>query len=293
MTALLYILIVLIWGTTWYPLKLQIGEVHAFVSVFYRFAMAGLLMLPVLLILRRIQPTKAIDHAWFALQGACLFCFNFVCFYLAAPFMPSGLLSVIFSLAIFFNTFNNRLFWGVRPDSNIYLGAALGVIGLLLLFWPEISSATASASLLTGIGLGVLGTLFFSLGNMISIRHSKHGIEPLTSVAYGMNYGALVLLVVILISGIPFSWDSRPQYSLSLIYLAIGGSIIAFNTYLVLLNRIGASKAAYTTVMFPVVALLISWLFEDYHWNALNLSGLACVLLGNVVALGLFKKSRA
>lgn len=292
MTLFLYSLTTIIWGTTWIAISLQNGPVDSLVSVFYRFALAGLTLMPCLLLMGKLQKTSLRDHLWFMLQGCCLFCFNFICFYVASKSMASGLLSIIFSAAIFFNAFNNRVFFGVRPTKSIYTAGLLGVVGLVLLFWQELQLSTTSNNLFVGIGLSMLGTFLFSLGNMISVKHAKNNINPLTSSAYGMNYGALTLLLIILISGTPFNWDYRSDYLWSLIYLSIPGSIIGFTAYLSLVNRIGANQAAYATVLFPVVALFISTLFEGYTWNWLNSSGLVLVLLGNAFALNLFDRRK-
>lgn len=292
MTLFLYSLTVIIWGTTFFAISLQNGPVDSVVSIFYRFATAGIVLFLVLLIFGKLQKIRPIDHLWCALQGACLFCFNFICIYYASQTMASGLISILFSCAIFFNTLNNRVFWGVKPAPTIYIGGILGVIGLVLLFWRELESTSASYELLLGIGLTLLGTYFFSLGNMISVRHKKNTINTLSSNAYGMNYGALILLAIILASGKPIIWDERHIYIFSLLYLAIPGSIIGFTAYLSLVSRIGANQAAYTTVLFPVVALTISSFYENYTWNLLNAIGLIVVLLGNAVALNVFKSRK-
>ncbi|MGH1541477.1 MAG: DMT family transporter [Arenicella sp.] len=288
MTLFLYSLTVIIWGTTWIAISLQNGSVDSLVSIFYRFALAGLTLLPCLLLLGKIQKTRLKDHLWFVMQGFCLFCVNFICFYTASKSMASGLLSIIFSAAIFYNAFNNRIFFGVRPAKSIYTAGLLGISGLVLLFWQELQDTSASRELLIGIGLSALGTYLFSLGNMITVRLAKHKIQPLTSNAYGMNYGALIMLLIIWLSDTPINWDYRSEYIYSLVYLAIPGSIIGFTAYLSLVNRIGANQAAYATVLFPVIALAISSVFEGYTWGWLNSLGLVCVLLGNAVALNLF-----
>jgi len=291
MTLFLYILTVLIWGSTWIAISIQNGPVDSIVSIFYRFALAGLTLLLCLLLMGKLQKTKARDHLWFVLQGCCLFCFNFICFYIASKSMTSGLLSIIFSIAIFFNALNNRIFFAVKPTKSIYSAGLLGISGLVLLFWQELQQSTASNELLLGIGLSALGSFSFSLGNMISVKHAKNDINPLTSNAYGMSYGALTLLLIIAITNTPFSWDYRSDYLWSLIYLAIPGSIIGFTAYLSLVHRIGANQAAYATVLFPVVALFISTIYEGYTWSWLNSIGLVLVLLGNAFALNLFKRN--
>ncbi len=293
MTLLLYAITVLIWGTTWIAISLQNGSVDTVTSVFYRFALAGMCLFFILFFAGKLQRMKPKDHLWCLLQGACLFCFNFICFYTASRYMTSGLISIIFSIAIFFNAINNRVFWKVSPNKSIYAAGLLGVIGLVLLFWQELSHANASKELFIGIGLSTLGTYLFSLGNMISVRHSKHGVSTLTGNAYGMNYGAILLLFIIAMTHTPLSWDSNPEYVYSLLYLAIPGSVIGFTTYLSLVRRIGANQAAYTTVLFPVIALAISSVYENYTWGLLNSSGLVIVLLGNAVALNLLKKKHA
>ncbi|GGK56283.1 DMT family transporter [Amphritea balenae] len=297
MNAFLYLNTVLIWGTTWIAIHWQLGDVPVLASVFYRFAIAASLLLPLLYLSRKVQTTNRNDHGFMMLQGMCLFSMNFVCFYSAGLTISSGLLSVIFSSATLFNAFNSRLFWGERPTPVVFIAGVIGVFGLSLMFWPELNQPQLSQpepgqsntglSDLKGIGLGMLGTYLFSLGNMISLRHSKKGLKPLTSNAYAMIYGTLFLVVLLAITGTPLVWDNSPRYLGSLFYLAIVGTIIGFTAYLSLVGRIGANKAAYATVMFPVVALSLSTVFEGYQWSLSSLTGLVLVLSGNALILGI------
>ncbi|WP_432474565.1 DMT family transporter [Amphritea sp. HPY] len=291
MNAFLYLNTVLIWGTTWIAIHWQLGDVPVLASVFYRFAIAASLLLPLLYLSRKVQATSRNDHGFMILQGMCLFSMNFVCFYTAGLTISSGLLSVIFSSATLFNAFNSRLFWGERPTPVVFIAGVIGVFGLGLMFWPELSQPEpgrndAGLADLKGIGLGMLGTYLFSLGNMISLRHSKNGLKPLTSNAYAMIYGTLFLAALLAITGTPLMWDNSPRYLGSLFYLAIVGTIIGFTAYLSLVGRIGANKAAYATVMFPVVALSLSTVFEGYQWSLSSITGLILVLSGNALILG-------
>ena len=287
MTVFLYIVTVLVWGTSWIAISFQNGSVDSLVSIFYRFGLASLLLLPFLYLTGRLEKSRRIDHFWYFLQGCCLFCFNFMCFYKASAYMPSGLLSIVFSMAIFYNAINNIIFWGVKPSSSVYWAGVLGVLGLFLLFWQELQNTSTSSELLLGIGLSALGTFGFSLGNMITVRHKKNNINPLTSTAYGMSYGTLTLLLIIGLTQTPITWDERPLYIYSLVYLAVFASIIGFTAYLSLVNRIGANQAAYATVVFPVIALALSSIYEGYTWGWGNGLGLVLVLLGNAVAMNL------
>jgi drug/metabolite transporter (DMT)-like permease len=286
-TQFLYLSTVLIWGTTWIAIHWQLGEVPVLTSVFYRFALAATIMMFLVLVSRRLQATTKQDHGFMVLQGMCLFSLNFVCFYTAGLAISSGLLSVIFSAATLFNAVNNRVFWGEKPTRAVFGAGILGVIGLSLMFWPELAADSNKGVGLSNIGLAFLGTFLFSLGNMISVRHSKKGLKPFTSSAYAMTYGALFLAALLAITNTPLAWDPRPQYIGSLFYLSIIGTVAGFTAYLSLIGRIGASKAAYATVMFPVVALALSTVFEGYVWSLSSVSGLVLVLLGNALILGI------
>jgi drug/metabolite transporter (DMT)-like permease len=222
------------------------------------------------------------DQPFILAQALCLFSLNFICFYNAAASIPSGLISVIFSLATIYNAVNARLFFGDRITGRTLLAAALGATGLLLLFGQDVV-VDFDMGTLKGIGLAALGTLFFSLGNMASRRNSAVGISPLTANAWGMTYGAIVLLVLIAVTQTPIVAPPNITYLAAMLYLAAIGSVIGFTTYLMLVSRIGSSRAAYATVLFPIVALSLSTVFEGYHWTGLGLIGLALTLLGNVV----------
>mgnify|MGYP002636126421 CR=1 FL=1 len=287
MTQFLYLSTVLIWGTTWIAIHWQLGDVPVLTSVFYRFALAATIMMFLVLVSRRLQATTKQDHGFMVLQGMCMFSLNFVCFYTAGLAISSGLLSVIFSAATLFNAINNRVFWGEKPTRAVFGAGILGIAGLSLMFWPELEEDSNKGVDLASIGFAFLGAFLFSLGNMISVRHNKKGLKPFTSSAYAMIYGALFLAALLAITSTPLAWDSRPQYVGSLFYLSIIGTVAGFTAYLSLIGRIGASKAAYATVLFPVVALALSTVFEGYVWSLSSLSGLGLVLLGNGLILGI------
>ena len=289
MNLSLYLLTVLIWGTTWIALKLQLGEVAIPVSIFYRFALAALVLFAILLIGRRLQAVNRRGQLICLAQGVCLFCVNFICFYTASRWIPSGLIAVVFSTATLWNALNARVFFGQRVASNVLAGGALGLSGLGCLFWPELSGHEASHETLLGLGLALLGTLCFSAGNMLSSLQQKAGLRPLTTNAWGMFYGASILGLYCVLSGTPFSFDWSSRYVGSLLYLVVPGSVIAFTAYLTLVGRMGPERAAYCTVLFPVVALNISAWVEGYQWTPAALLGLGLVMAGNVLV---FRKPR-
>lgn len=283
MNALLYCLVVVIWGTTWIAIYLQQGPVAAPVSIFWRFAVATALMMIIMLARGKLRSLSLRDHLFCLLQGSCVFCFNFWCFYTAAAWINTGLESVIFSMAVLFNAVNSFFFFGQKPPLRFYCAAALGLTGIVTLFWHDLMSSGFSGSLLLGIGLSVLGTYGFSLGNMISLRHQKKGLEVMTTNSWAMLYGTLLIATIALVRGDNFTPQWTFSYLGALLYLAVFGSVIAFGAYFTLVGRIGPSNAAYSTLLFPLVALSFSTVYEGYSWQMNAVAGLVLILVGNLV----------
>ncbi|MES2260416.1 MAG: EamA family transporter [Pseudomonadota bacterium] len=284
MNAFLYLLTVLIWGTTWIAIKFQLGVVPAPVSIAYRFWIAAAILLLFLVARRKpIWPPRA---AWPYLlaQGVALFCCNFLCFYYASQWVTSGLIAVVFSTAPIWNAINGRLFLGRAIRPQVVGGALLGLAGIALLFLPQMQGHWHDGGMLAGLALALLGTLFFSAGNLLSSRMQSLGLTPWLTNSWAMLIGATILGLGALALDMPFTIEPSARYTGALLYLAIPGSVIGFTAYLLLVGRIGPDRAAYSTVLFPIVALTVSTVFEDYHWSALALCGLALVLAGNLLA---------
>lgn len=283
MNALLYCLVVVIWGTTWIAIYLQQGPVAAPVSIFWRFAVATALMIVIMLARGKLRSLSLRDHLFCLLQGSCVFCFNFWCFYTAAAWINTGLESVIFSMAVLFNAVNSFFFFGQKPPLRFYCAAALGLTGIVTLFWHDLMSSGFSGSLLLGIGLSALGTFGFSLGNMISLRHQKKGLEVMTTNSWAMLYGTMLIATIALVRGDNFTPQWTFSYLGALLYLAVFGSVVAFGAYFTLVGRIGPSNAAYSTLLFPLVALSFSTVYEGYSWQMNAVAGLVLILVGNLV----------
>lgn len=283
MNALLYLSTVLIWGTTWIALKWQLGEVPIPLSIAYRFLVAAALLFALLAVARRLRVPRGEAAGLVAAQGLFLFCLNFLCFYHASRFIPSGLVAVVFSTATLWNALNARVFLKRRVAPPVLAGGALGLAGIALLFWPQLSGHAADAGTPTGLALALAGTLCFSVGNLLSSRLQALGLAPLDTNAWAMLAGALLLVAGSVAAGLPFAIDASPRYLAALAYLAIPGSVVGFTAYLMLVGRLGPERAAYCTVLFPVVALNVSVWFEGYRWTAPALAGLALVMAGNVL----------
>jgi drug/metabolite transporter (DMT)-like permease len=281
----LYLAAVLIWGSTWIAITFQFGKVPPTVSVAYRFALASLILFAWCGVRRLRLRYSGRDHAAMALQGLLLFGLNYVCVYVAETQISSGLVAVVFSLILFLNILGTRVFFGTPLRPAILVGAALGVAGVVLIFLPELGRQTGGTRTLTGLAIAVAGTVSASLGNLLSARNQRQGLPVVQLNAFGMLYGALLVALYAWLRGDAFVFDGSARYLLSIGYLALFGSVLAFGAYLTLIGRIGADRAGYSGAVIPVVALILSGLFEGFRWQAGTVAGIALCLAGNVLVL--------
>lgn len=283
--TLFYALTVGIWGSTWLGIKFQLGCVDPLVSVVYRFSLATVLLFIWCHLKKlRMRFTRR-EHLFIALQGISLFAINYWLFYLAETHLSSGIVAVMFSTIVFWNILNGRLFLGMPVRTSVIGGALLGIVGIALVFWDELSHFSLDDAGLKGFLLSMTATLMASCGNILSARNQKHGLPVIQTNAYGMAYGTLIMLTTALVMQKPFVVDLSVPYLASLLYLAMFGSVIAFGCYLTLIGRIGADRAAYATLLFPMIALFLSTLFEGYHWSSASISGVFIILAGNTIVV--------
>lgn len=282
---LLYLGTVAIWGSSWLGIKYQLGIVPPEISVLYRFVAASALLIGWCWLRGLNLRFTWRQHLAIASQGVPLFSLNYIVFYIATTYLTSGLVAVTCSTIILMNIVFGALLLGSPIRPRVALGALLGIAGLSLVFWPDLSTFDTGSDALIGLGLSLIATAFASLGNMASARNQRAGIPVIQSNAIGMAYGALSTLIVVAVRGVPFAFDPSPLYVGALFYLAVFASIIGFGCYLTLLGRIGADRAAYTSVVFPAVALALSTVFEGFVWTPLALAGVALIVVGNVIAL--------
>ena len=275
----------IIWGSTWLVIKFQLGLVDPIISVSYRFILASFILLLFCRISGLNLKYNVKEHLLFALQGFFLFGINYWLVYLAEVHLPSGLVAVIFSMIIFFNIFNGAIFIGSPIRVRVIAGAALGIVGIGLVFKQELLSFSLSSDNSLALVIAGLGALTASLGNITSVHNQKINLPVIQTNAFGMMYGALFMLIISLMMDKHFSFEISYAYIGSLLYLSIFGSIIAFTCYLTLLGKIGADKAAYVTLIIPVIALILSTIFEEYTWTLFAFIGVALILIGNMLVL--------
>ena len=282
MTALLFLVTAFIWGTTFYAITLQLGVVSPYQSVFYRFLLAALIMWFIVLIGKRRIRFSRDTHLLFASLGFCLFSLNYILIYLGTQYLVSGLISVIFSLMIVINTLVYWLYFRKRPSLAFITGATIGIAGITALFAEEFWTTQLDTALVLGLSFTLMSALMASAGNIIARLLQLRKVDVTSSNTWSMTYGVLFILIAVFIEGEPWSFSLHFDYLLSLLYLSLAGTVIAFWTYITLIERIGAPRAAYITVVFPLVALLISTLFEDMHWTLLKLTGVVLIIGGNL-----------
>ena len=283
--SFLFIASVLIWGSTWYAIDFQLGVVDPAVSLTYRYLLAAALAFGWCGWRRLSLRFDAAGHRYFLLLGLFIFSLNYLSAYHAQLYISSALNAIGFSTMIWMNIINARIFLGRRSGWTVYAGAILGMVGVLIIFIPEVEKFSLTDRILTGMFFSLLGTLIASIGNITSQIAQQRQLPVMQANAWGMLYGALINALIALAFGKNFNFDPAPAYTISLLYLAVVGSFIAFACYLTLLGRVGLEKAGYAAVMIPVVAVAFSVVLEGVTLGIHMVSGLLLALVGNVFVL--------
>lgn len=282
---ILFIIPALIWGSTWYIITFQLGKVDPLISVVYRYLLAGTVMMSFCLVKGINLRFSLKEHIFMTIQGILLFGTNYWLVYEAEKFITSGLMAVAFSTIIFFNSGFGALFLGKNINKNVIIAAIFGLSGTVLIFRNEFNTLTFSDNLIWGVIVAIISVVIASLGNIVSARNSTNNIPVLQANAFGMLYGCISMSILALILDRPFTFDYSTSYIISLIYLAIFGSAVAFAAYLTLIDKIGADKAAYALVIIPVLSIFISSIFENYQITPMVGIGIVFIISGNMLAL--------
>lgn len=281
---ILYATITLIWGSTWLGIKLQLTQVPPILSIGYRFCLASLILLIYCLFTKKNLIFSRRDHAFMAVQGFSLFGLGYIMSYLATSYLTSGLVAVVFSTILMWNILNLRLFMGQPVAWRAFSGGLLGLTGICIVFWHDLAAFAATRGII-GLIMALVGAYLASIGNVVGSRNARSGVPVTQANAYGMAYGALLCLAIHFGGGGALVMDWTIGYVGPILYLTVFGSVVAFGCYMLLIGRIGAEYAAYVMLLMPVVALLLSTLFEAYRWSATAVSGVIVVLLGNLIIL--------
>lgn len=279
-------IVTLIWGSTWIVIRDQIGAVPPSWSVAYRFAIGGAVMLAYAAIKRERIALDARGWGFAAALALTQFCLNFNFVYRAEGFITSGLVAVVFALLLVPNALFGRIFLGQRLGRQLLAGSGVAMAGVALLFVHEARSApNGSQGVLIGIGLTLLGILSASTANVMQ------GTQTARRYPMGTMLGISMLIGAGMDGGLAWALTGPPVielragYLLGLLYLGVFASALAFTLYFGVLRIIGPAKAAYSSVIVPVIAMALSTVFEGYRWSWLAGGGAVLAMAGLVIAL--------
>ena len=281
----LFISTLICWSPTWYLIKFQFGVVDPLISIFYRFFIASIIVFIFLILSKKKMSFNLHQHLSFLLLGVTLFSLNYIFFYLANTYLISGIVTIAFSTILIMNILGERIYFKIKSSKETLFAAGFGIVGILIIFGNELLNFRLEDKTHIGIILSFIATFWASTGNLVHQKNSKDEIPFIQSIAYGMLYGALFTLIVAKFRGAEIIFDNSISYILSFLYLSIIGSVVAFYLYLKLLENIGSARAGYIGVIMPIIALIISTIFEGLQWTNNLIFGLPVLIFGCVLIL--------
>jgi len=282
---ILFISTLLCWSPTWYLIKFQFGVVDPLISIFYRFFIASVIVFIFLILSKKKMSFNLQQHLSFLLLGVTLFSLNYIFFYLANTYLISGIVTIAFSTILIMNILGERIYFKIKSSKETLFAAGFGIVGILIIFGNELLNFKLEDKTHIGIILSFIATFWASTGNLVHQKNSKDKIPFIQSIAYGMLYGSLFTLIVAKFRGAEIIFDNSISYILSFLYLSIIGSVVAFYLYLKLLENIGSARAGYIGVIMPIIALIISTIFEGLQWTNNLIFGLPVLIFGCVLIL--------
>jgi len=282
---ILFISTLLCWSPTWYLIKFQFGVVDPLISIFSRFFIASIIVFIFLILSKKKMSFNLHQHLSFLLLGVTLFSLNYIFFYLANTYLISGIVTIAFSTILIMNILGERIYFKIKSSKETLFAAGFGIVGILIIFGNELLNFKLEDKTHIGIILSFIATFWASTGNLVHQKNSKDKIPFIQSIAYGMLYGALFTLIVAKFRGAEIIFDNSISYILSFLYLSIIGSVFAFYLYLKLLENIGSARAGYIGVIMPIIALIISTIFEGLQWTNNLIFGLPVLIFGCVLIL--------
>ena len=281
-----FLLVTAIWGSTWLVIKDQLGTVPPTWSVTYRFVIAAAAMFAYARWTGASLRLGREGHVLAVLVGIPQFFLNFNFVYAAELYITSGLVAVVFALLLVPNSALAFLFLQHRTTRGFVIGSAVALAGVVLLFVQEMRASPATPrDVAIGIGLALLAVLSASVANVLQATERLRRRPIAAMLAWAMAYGVLANALAAWILFGPPVVEARAGYWIGLVYLGLFASALAFSIYFVLLRRIGPGRAAYSSVLVPVLAMALSTAFEGYRWSTLAVAGGILALAGLVIAL--------
>jgi len=275
-----------VWGSTWIVIRDQIGTVPPQWSVTYRFIIAAVAM--ALVAKWKGHSLKMDRGGLFAalVLGVTQFSINFNSVYMAERFITSGVVATVFALLLIPNSLMAWAFLGQKPNGRFLAAGLVAIAGVGLLFVHELrTSPMDSRDIAIGLAFTLAGLMGASSANVYQAGEEARRHPLLALLAWSMAIGACLDAVLAFAVAGPPVIETRPGYWAGVIYLALFGSVLCFALYFPVVRKIGPGKAAYSSVMVPIIAMSLSTLFEDYRWSALAIAGAVLSLGGMLLAL--------
>ena len=282
----LFIACSLIWGSTWIGITYQVGQVSPLLAVGWRFSVAALCLGIWCWIHRLNMRFEAAVHRRMAVVGILMYTLDYSLLYAAQENIISGLLAVLSSCIIYLSVVLRKTLFGYAIRREVVVGATFGLVGIGCIFAPEFAHVAIDTLLLYGLGLAMLSFICAALGSVLAEQVMADNVPVVQMNFFAMTYGVIGLYVTALITGQSFTLPADGSFYVALVYLALFGSILAFGAYMKLVKQLGADKASYVTLVYPLIALLFSTFLEGYQWTASAAFGVVIVLLGNAIAMG-------
>lgn len=283
--AIPFLLLALIWGSTWLVIKDQLAPAPPAWSVAWRFIIAAAGMFMVALVSRQGFRMTLSGHVLAVIIGLAQFSINFNLVYEAEIRLTSGIVAVLFGLLLVPNAVLSRIFLGHPITARFMLGSAIGIGGIAMLLLHEARRVELEGTVSAGVTLTALAILSVSVSNVLQASDTARSRPLYTLLAWSMLWGAIANLLYALVAAGPPVIPASPRYWAGVAYLSVIGSVVTFPLYFKLIREIGAGRAAYNGVVVPVVAMTLSTWFEAYRWSWLAAGGAVLALVGMVVAL--------
>jgi drug/metabolite transporter (DMT)-like permease len=175
--------------------------------------------------------------------------------------------------------------FGTPLTRRFIAGGVLGLAGVALIFWPEFGKAQVGSQTALGVVFTIGSVLLSTVGSLLASRNGERGLSMWASLGFGMLYGGAAVLAFALATGQSLAWPTAVSWWVALLYLALAGSVLSFACYLTLLDRLGAGPAGTVGVMAPLLAIVVSTVFENYRPDALAAVGVLLAVIGNVLIL--------
>lgn len=276
----------IIWGLTWIAIQYQLHSVNPNVAVFYRFIVASLILFAFCTFRKISLKFEKRDHLNFAAQGFFMFFLNYQMSYRASQLAPSALVALAFTALIYFNLFGGRIFLKIPIEKKVLWGAVISFVGMSFVSIGEMGDQTIQSTAIFGFLLSLLATISASAGNLISMKSRLRKIPVSANNAWGMLYGSFFSFLYCVVMQRSFAvYNVDSAFVWSFLFLTLFGTIFSFGAYLKLIETLGPSRAAFTSVISPLIAIGVSMQFENLHVGLALGAGILLCLLGNLIAL--------